>query len=163
MSWKVSHDKTTNGWYLPAGGVTLSLGVGMPCFITVISYLVILKKIACSNSNSNSNSKEVKIVTGVLIFCYMVCILPIYIIEWIPFNEEQSPQLTLIIYTWYWLIYIVNVFVYIIYSPTCREAIRLFFKDIKNILNLKKQKSLHEDREMSSYQDTKKMRVYSLE
>ena len=147
---------TSLGINLPAGGVTLTLGVGIPCLITFLSYLVILKKLACNNIEL-SEGKEVKIITGVLIICYLVCILPIYIVEWIPFTEDQSPILSLGIYIWYWFIYIINVFVYILYSPSCRDAIRCFMLDILFILKLRKPHQLKESVNLSSLQDMSKI------
>ena len=35
-----------------------------------------------------------------------------------------------LIYTWYWLVYAINVFVYVIYLPRCREAILTLLSDL---------------------------------
>ena len=35
-----------------------------------------------------------------------------------------------LIYTWYWLVYAINVFVYVLYLPRCREAILTLLADI---------------------------------
>ena len=35
-----------------------------------------------------------------------------------------------LIYTWYWLVYVINVFVYVIYLPRCREAILTLLEDL---------------------------------
>ena len=40
--------------------------------------------------------------------------------------------ISLFIFLWYFLIYIINAFVYIICGPRCRDAIRLFLRDLKN-------------------------------
>lgn len=37
---------------------------------------------------------------------------------------------TALIYTWYWLVYAINVFVYVIYLPRCREAILTLLADL---------------------------------
>ena len=128
--------------YLPAGGVTLTLGVGLPCFLTFVASMIIFKNLGLcfiyrpETEQERARTNEIHKVTSVLIFCYVVFILPIYIVEWIPYSEETSPLITLIIYSWYWLIYIINVFVYIIYGPRCREAIGLFFRDLLKITKL---------------------------
>ena len=126
---------------LPAGGVTLTLGVGLPCFLTFVASLVIYKKLGLCfiyrpGTELENNSNEIHKMTSVLIFCYVVFILPIYIVEWIPYSEDKSPKITLLIYSWYWLIYIINVFVYIIYGQRCRDAIGLFFRDLLNITKI---------------------------
>ena len=112
---------------LPAGGVTLTLGVGLPCFLTFVASLVIYKKLGLCfiyrpGTELENNSNEIHKMTSVLIFCYVVFILPIYIVEWIPYSEDKSPKITLLIYSWYWLIYIINVFVYIIYGQRCKDG-----------------------------------------
>ena len=42
-----------------------------------------------------------------------------------------------LIYSWYWLVYAINVFVYVIYLPRCREAILMLLADLFSpVINL---------------------------
>ena len=120
---------TMFGFDLPAGGITLSLGVGLPCIIVIIFCLIIFKRYGCCmttrHSDEEEQPREVQCLTTVLVFCYLIFILPIYIIEWIPYNADSSPLAQILVYTWYWLIYIINVFVYILISPRLKFHIRL--------------------------------------
>ena len=115
---------------LSAREVTLTLGVGLPFFLILVASIIIFK--TCFNGQTN----EIHKVTSVLIFCYVAFILPIYILEWIPYSHDYFPKITLLIYSWYWLIYIINVFVYIISVRVCRDAIGLFLRDLLDIRKL---------------------------
>ena len=79
--------------------------------------------------------RDVQKITIILIFCYIIFILPIYVVEWIPSYVNYGPKISVIMCTWYWLIYIINVFVYIIYSERARECIGFFLRDIAGIFN----------------------------
>ena len=124
--------------YIPASGVTLTLGVGLPCFISFAAYFLILHSFDDSETQERAQLNEILKVTSVLIFCYVVFILPTYIVQWVPFSENFYPVISLFIHLWYFQIYIINAFVYIIYGQRCRDAISLFFRDLKNISNLSK-------------------------
>ena len=92
--------------------------------------------------------ENTKISTIVLTCCYFVFILPVFMVEWIPpkvgdkergfrywepFNQTFiffQALIVAIIYSVYWLVYVVNVFVYVIYLPRCRDAICFMVKDL---------------------------------
>ena len=118
--------------HIPASGVTLTLGVGLPCLISFAAYIQILQSFDDSKSEEKTQLNEILKVTTILISCYVVFILPTYIIQWVPFSEDFYPLISLFIFLWYFLIYIINAFVYIICGPRCRDAIRLFLRDLKN-------------------------------
>ena len=128
--------------HIPASGVTLTLGVGLPCIISFAACLKILHSFEDSNAEEKAQLKEILKVTSVLIFCYVIFILPTYIIQWVPFSEDLYPLISLLIFLWYFLMYIINAFVYIICGPRCRDVIRLFIRDLKNFTILSRASQL---------------------
>ena len=90
------------GLDLPAGGLTLSLGVGVPCLIVVLSCILIFKRNGCCiilSGEEVQHSKEIQYIITVLVFCYLIFILPIYIIEWIPYRPNTA-LVKIGVYTW---------------------------------------------------------------
>lgn len=104
-----------------------TIGTGIPFVIVIISYSAVFLKLR-EDDNDDSTS-QYKISTIILTFCYFIFILPIYVVEFIPVicNKDLASAL---IYTWYWLVYVINVFVYVIYLPRCREAILTLLADL---------------------------------
>ena len=45
-------------------------------------------------------SKEIQYIITALVSCYLIFILPIYIIEWIPYRRTTAIE-TILVYTWY--------------------------------------------------------------
>ena len=91
------------GFDLPAGGVTLSLGVGLPCIIVVISCIVIIMRSgSCIRQYGEGGEypKEIQYIIAALVWSYLIFILPIYIIEWVPYKQEFSALATILVYTW---------------------------------------------------------------
>ena len=146
------HDKSI----FPAGAVILSFGVGIPCIVLMVSYAVLIYRLVMSRVEAVKEKREIVFITLLLIMCYLLFILPIYIVEWIT-EFQAGPIASVLICTWYWLIYIINVFVYILYSPSCRDAIRCFMLDILFILKLRKPHQLKESVNLSSLQDMSKI------
>ena len=94
---------TIFGFDLPAGGITLSLGVGVPCLIVVLSCIIIFMRNGCCIISSGEEvqfPKEIQYIITALVSCYLIFILPIYIIEWIPYRNT-TPIETILVYTWY--------------------------------------------------------------
>ena len=92
---------TKYGFDLPAGGLTLSLGVGVPCLIVVLSCILIFKRNGCIilSGEEVQHSKEIQCIITALVFCYLIFILPIYIIEWIPYRPNTA-LVKIGVYTW---------------------------------------------------------------
>ena len=93
----------SHGFDLPAGGITLSLGVGLPCIIVVMSCIVIIMKSgSCIRQYGEEVEypKEIQRIIAALVWSYLIFILPIYIIEWVPYKPEFSALATILVYTW---------------------------------------------------------------
>ena len=123
-----------------------TIGIGIPFLIILVSYTIVFIKLR--TYANEDGTREYKISTIVLTCCYFVFILPVFMVEWIPpkvgdkergfrywepfnqtFNFFQA-LIVAIIYSVYWLVYVVNVFVYVIYLPRCRDAICFMVKDL---------------------------------
>ena len=88
---------------LPAGGITLSLGVGLPCIIVVMACIVIFMRFGCCIIRYGEEvkyPKEVQYIIAALVWSYLIFILPIYIIEWVPYRPGFSALATILVYTW---------------------------------------------------------------
>ena len=88
---------------LPAGGITLSLGVGLPCIIVVMACIVIFMRFGgclIPYEEEVNYPKEVQYIIAALVWSYLIFILPIYIIEWVPYRQEVSALNTILVYTW---------------------------------------------------------------
>ena len=53
-----------------------------------------------SSGDELKYSKEIQCIITALVVCYIIFILPIYIIEWIPYRPS-SALVTILVYTWY--------------------------------------------------------------
>ena len=103
--------------------------MGIPFIVVIISYSAILRKY--SNQNYESGTKAIMKSTIILTLCYFIFIFPIYILELIPLEAGPHKQLIgVITYSWYWLVYMIDAFVYVLYWPRCREALWIMIKDI---------------------------------
>ena len=103
--------------------------MGIPFIVVIISYSAILRKY--SNLHHESGTKEIMKSTIILTLCYFIFILPIYILELIPLTAGPHKQVIgVITYSWYWLVYMIDAFVYVLYWPRCREAVWFMIKDI---------------------------------
>ena len=103
--------------------------MGIPFIVVIISYSAILRKY--SNRNHESGTKAIMKSSIILTLCYLIFILPIYILELIPLQAGPHKQLIgVITYSWYWLVYMIDAFVYVLYWPRCREALWIMIKDI---------------------------------
>lgn len=88
---------------LPAGGITLSLGVGLPCIIVVMACIVIFMRFGCCiipYGEEVKYPKEIQYIIASLVCSYLIFILPIYIIEWVPYRPGFSALATILVYTW---------------------------------------------------------------
>jgi len=123
--------------YLSPGAVILSIGVGLPFLVVLVSYGIVFRILdQQQNLYQSVSSGQYKRSTVILTLCYFVFILPICIIEWVPITIKGKDLIHALVFSWYLLTYIVNVFVYVIYLPRCREAIILMFRDIFSCLDL---------------------------
>ena len=84
-----------------------------------------------SNLDYESGTKAIMKSSIILTLCYFIFILPIYILELIPLRAGYHKQVIgVITYSWYWLVYMIDAFVYVLYWPRCREALWIMIKDI---------------------------------
>ena len=90
----------SHGFDLPAGGITLSLGVGLPCIVVVMSCIVIFMRFGSCITQYEEEVKEIQYIIAALVGSYLIFILPIYIIEWVPYKKEFSALATILVYTW---------------------------------------------------------------
>ena len=111
------------------GAIINTIGVALPFIVVIISYSSILRKY--SNLQHEKGTKEIMKSSIILTLCYFIFIIPIYILELIPLDVGPQRQLIEVItYSWYWLVYMVDPFVYVLYWPRLREALGFMIKDI---------------------------------
>ena len=111
------------------GAIINTIGVALPFIVVIISYSSILRKY--SNLQHEKGTKEIMKSSIILTLCYFIFIIPIYILELIPLDVGPHRQLIEVItYSWYWLVYMVDPFVYVLYWARLREALGFMIKDI---------------------------------
>ena len=55
----------------------------------------------------------------------------IYVVELLPQKADLKKDVIGVwTYSWYWLVHLINPFVYVLYWPRCREALWIMMKDI---------------------------------
>jgi len=119
------------GHQLIDSGLILDIiGIGVPFLIMFISYSIVYSIVSKVEVTEDVSTKQFKISTIVLTGCYVVFILPVCIVELIPDSNVNKGLIYMAVYTWFWNVFIVNVFIYAIYLPRCREAICIMFKDV---------------------------------
>eukprot|EP00092_Neocalanus_flemingeri_P021312 GFUD01023099.1.p1 GENE.GFUD01023099.1~~GFUD01023099.1.p1 ORF type:complete len:371 (-),score=49.39 GFUD01023099.1:60-1172(-) len=111
-----------------AGGIFLTIGVGIPSLIVLVSYTLVYKSLSKVPADVNASSQRKSVF--ILALCYFVFILPILIIEWLPEDFSDKAFIGVGVYSWYWCIYVINFFVYIIFWKRVRNGMVLFLTDI---------------------------------
>lgn len=115
-------------WMWPPGAIMNTIGVGLPFAVLIISYSAMLRKYGNLN---DSRTKEIVKSLIILTLCYFIFILPIYLLELIPLEAHLNKELIgVCTYSWYWLVYMIDAFVYVLYWPRYREALWMMMKDI---------------------------------
>ena len=129
---KCSEDST---FIFPPGGVTLLFGVGLPFVIVLVSYGLVYRTLsqAAIDAETRIQRRAVMILTS----CYIVFILPIGIIEWLPGTILNRAFISVCVYCLYWQVYVVNFFVYIFFYRRIRKGITLMMRDVLEIAGLK--------------------------
>ena len=123
-----------------------TIGIGMPALIVIISYGASFWKLITDHQDDDVS--QYKRSTIILTVCYVFFIVPIYAIEFIDMDEVKEKvisnsnrfsigvqvlfqaQIVVAIYSVYWLVYVVNVLIYVMYLPRMREAYKLIIIDI---------------------------------
>ena len=117
--------------YLPAGAPLVILGIGLPFVVIIISYSLVYKKLTeLAIDVETWSQKRAVIILGL---CYFVFILPLCVSELLPETVAGRAFFRAIIYSWYWLVYVVNFFIYIIFWRRVRTAVRLMLRDIMGL------------------------------
>ena len=120
---------SADGDYICLPGLVLeALGDGVPSMIVIISYSMVYKNL--SEAKMDAETWSLKRAVLILAFCYFIFIIPHAIFEWLPDDVTMSAFIGVIIHCWYWLLYIVNFFIYISFWRRVRLGIWLFFKDV---------------------------------
>ena len=133
-------------------GFILILAVLMPFITIFLAFMLIVRDLNCLRASQDSNTDEAQPNTQMFAFklalrllammtSYFVFILPICIMEWVTLSEEVSPKIKVVINSWHLLIYVINVIMFVFFDPRCREAICLFFKDIKSVFCISSSKT----------------------
>ena len=123
-----------------------TIGIGIPALIVIISYGASFWKLITDHQDDDVS--QYKRSTIILTVCYVFFIVPIYAIEFIDMDEVKEKvisnsnrfsigvqiifqaQIVVGIYSVYWLVYVVNVLIYVMYLPRMREAYKLIIIDI---------------------------------
>jgi len=106
-----------------------TIGIGIPALIVIISYGASFWKLITDHQDDDVS--QYKRSTIILTVCYVFFIVPIYAIEFIDMDEvKEKAQIVVAIYSVYWLVYVVNVLIYVMYLPRMREAYKLIIIDI---------------------------------
>ena len=118
-----------DGDYICLPGLVLeALGDGVPSMIVIISYSMVYKNL--SEAKMDAETWSLKRAVLILGICYFIFIIPHAIFEWLLYDVTMSAFIGIIIHCWYWLLYIVNFFIYISFWRRVRLGIWLFFKDV---------------------------------
>eukprot|EP00092_Neocalanus_flemingeri_P002879 GFUD01003078.1.p1 GENE.GFUD01003078.1~~GFUD01003078.1.p1 ORF type:complete len:322 (+),score=42.73 GFUD01003078.1:112-966(+) len=127
---------TADDDYICLPGLVLeALGDGVPSLIVIISYSLVYRNL--SQAKADAETWSLKRAVLILTICYFIFILPHAIIEWLPDDVDKSVLIGVLIHCWYWLVYIVNFFIYIIFWRRVRIGIRIFFRDMLDIAGWK--------------------------
>ena len=76
--------------YISPGAVINTIGVGLPFVIILVSYTLVFSVLHNQPDRSNEDVLQYKLSTIILTLCYFIFIVPIYIIEWIPFSAVDK-------------------------------------------------------------------------
>ena len=123
--------ESTNGRYcIPQ--LVEAVGVGVPSLVLIISYALVYINLTQTSENGEADSLKRSVL--ILTACYFIFILPTSITALLPSSVSNWAFIGTIFSCWYWLIYIVNFFIYIIFWRRVRMGILIFIKDVFNII-----------------------------
>ena len=93
---KCSEDSTTIS---PPGGIILTVGVGLPSIVVLVSYGLVYKSLNQCAAVEDTQDQQLSVM--ILTFCYFIFILPIAIIEWLPEAVSKRAYISISIYLFY--------------------------------------------------------------
>eukprot|EP00092_Neocalanus_flemingeri_P009136 GFUD01009837.1.p1 GENE.GFUD01009837.1~~GFUD01009837.1.p1 ORF type:complete len:404 (+),score=49.92 GFUD01009837.1:222-1433(+) len=94
------------------------------CFIQLGCYYK-----PCQATEDGETGRQRKAVM-ILTICYVVFILPHSIFELLPSTISDRALISVLVHAWFWVMYIVNFFIYIIFWRRVRKGIQLLFMDL---------------------------------
>ena len=116
---------------LPTITLLVVLGIGLPFIIILVSYSLVFKTLSEVETDVETWSQRRAVM--ILAFCYFIFILPCGINELLPETVSSRAFIRVGIYCWYWLVYVVNFFIYVIFWRRIRTAMILMLKDIMGV------------------------------
>jgi hypothetical protein len=110
-------------------GVIFTVGSGVPFIVMLISYGLVYRSLYQNHATDVESIKNQKAVM-ILTFCYFIFVIPVSIIELVPENLDHKEWISLGLFFWHCLIYILNPFLYCFSEIRIRTATVLMFKDV---------------------------------
>merc|ERR1711915_998383 len=107
------------------------LGSGVPTIIVVISYALVYKNL--SQKEESEEATSIKRAVLILSVSYLIFILPNAFTGYLPYEVSSWAFIGTLLDCWYWMIYLVNFFIYIIFWRRIRTGVHIFFKEIADL------------------------------
>jgi len=112
--------------------ILMALGDVIPTTVVIISYGLVYTDLVNYQGVTGEQRRAVLVLT----LCYLIFILPHQIFEALSAYIPKKALVSVIIHPWYFLVYIVNFFIYIIFWPRIRKAMQLLLADVVGKIGL---------------------------
>ena len=122
---KCSQDST---FHFPSGAPIAILGIGFPFIVILISYSLVYIKLSGIEADVETWSQRRAVM--ILAFCYFIFILPLCVTSVLPEVIAYRAFIRVAIFSWYFLVYVVNFLIYVIFWRRIRTAMKLMLMDI---------------------------------